>query len=489
MPNVFSSILPQNMNTVQQSSTPAFANFKPNTPLNMAYGGPSSVPSGSYSNNQQTAFGSVNGSQPKGPLLPGAIPGIKASANNPAEGIVNTQKYYGNATGTPTFNSQGGSITSPPSSYTPPTATPPPITGSSMSSTGSFTPSFGANVSTLQNYGTGNNNDPTVAASNTGLVNIGQGTAGTQNGYVNTAAQGLINLQNQYDPLITQNAQNYQGLVAKELADMKNQTQGYYQPANIEQGALNNAMTNDANQQTINMAQGTQLLQQEQNAANQLQSAGQLGQGQQNAQITALGQAGQQGTAQQGQNIGAAGTAGQLTQPVANAPYFGNPLTGGIAGGVNPGAAVYNANQITGRGALGTQNIQQQQAITAAGNQTNQLNDFLSSQGAGLGINSNQLNAVNAIYQKLAGQVSNPAYQQLHAMLGSIAQSYSGVLGYTPDIEQLASANGGNIRQVLATLQNQAQAAQSATQSIGQNSGTSGNTYKSPSGNTYNLPY
>ncbi len=40
------------------SSTAQFPNTKPNTPLNIAYGGSSTIPSGTYSNNQTTAFGS-----------------------------------------------------------------------------------------------------------------------------------------------------------------------------------------------------------------------------------------------------------------------------------------------------------------------------------------------------------------------------------------------------------------------------------------------
>jgi hypothetical protein len=85
-------------------------------------------------------------------------------------------------------------------------------------------------------------------------------------------------------------------------------------------------------QQQVENTENAGILSALQGAVGQYQTA--IGQGIQGAQVQAgaLNSAGSLGTGAQSLEQGALQEAGQLTQPVANATYFGTPETGGLVG-------------------------------------------------------------------------------------------------------------------------------------------------------------
>lgn len=163
------------------------------------------------------------------------------------------------------------------------------------------------------------------------------------------------------------------------------------------------------------------------------------------------------------QQQGTAGleSAATLAQPVANAPYFGSPLTGNTVGGGSGPAVGANMTQI---GQL-QQQVDSYSAARSAGNSVvnNQLIPFIHNSG----VNPSDINQVNNLLRTIANNTSDPRYSILSNMLAEVAQTYSSVLaapGQDPSVwtSQTAAgllnnlAQGQSILDVINALDGQA---------------------------------
>lgn len=115
---------------------------------------------------------------------------------------------------------------------------------------------------------------------------------------------------------------------------------------------------------------------------------------------------------------------------------------------------------------------QYQATLNQAHNQTQQLNDLITS----FGLNPNDINALNAGLQKIATNVSSPQYQALQNYVNAIGASYDSILGTTGSGASLinSTASGKGISGVLSTLEQQAQAKIAGSTTNSQTPSTSG---------------
>lgn len=401
---------------------------KPKTPYNPAQSGSSLTGStGTTSGKMDLTriLGSANPSNPSSKLTVGlqTAPLAGATTNSPAfSGAI------------PGANPKTGGLIS---GFNAPSATPSPVTKPLIASYQSATPTYNKSNDYVDPSTPSGLPTPTTPAPAPNPVTQSPNSA---------AVGGLVNL-GQNNPAYSGNAyDNYAQAVGAQqrlksgIAQQYGDIESEAIPLNFQQGR----------EQALSRQYASQL-----DAAQQAVNEQQTGIG--------LGITGQQ--TQQS----ALSSAGGLSAPQSQFGVLTNPQTGQAISG-NPSQAAFQGGQIGAQQAQGATYQQKQGALQSARNQTTQLQDFVKANGSALGVNPSDFNAINKLYQALAGQTSNPQAIQLKNLLSGIAQSYASILGYTPDIEQIASQKGGSITDAIASLDSAAQASQAGLQTQGNGS-------------------
>ncbi len=171
------------------------------------------------------------------------------------------------------------------------------------------------------------------------------------------------------------------------------------------------------------------------------------------------------------------GTAASQTQPIPNAPYLIDPVTGKIIGGGGDAKnAIINAGSYS---TIANQTQAYNQGLTKIKAADNIQNNIVNTLNSNPDLNSIPVTQINNLSEWLSGQTSDPRQQVLSQQVAQYIQT----LGLDPaTVTNIALQQRGTIADLLDALRQSAVAINEGQnpQNVGSNSNTSnsGNTYK-----------